>query len=93
MKDGDCACFAVPAHEHDREAVGGHREDRKAGRVRPQSVRALAPGSRRRLHNAGGMHLVVERELLHVGADRPARDPAVLVHALDDVATLAAEVE
>src|ERR1700751_2376368 len=92
MEDAD-GRDSFGACDRDRQAIRRHREKREAGLVGPQPVGVLAAHAWGRLEDAGGVHLVVERELLDVGPDRVARKAPVLVDALDLVAALAAEVE
>ena len=77
-------------------SAGSRRTSRGAARpARPSRARrrVLAAAARVGAEDTVGVHLVVEREPLDVGAERVAREAAVLVDALDVVAALAAEVE
>jgi hypothetical protein len=93
VEDGDRGLVPVDPGERDREAIGGHGEDRQVGFIRPQAVRPLVTHCRDCLQHACRVHLVVERELLQVGTDRLAGDPPVLVGAVDLVAALTPQVE
>src|SRR5262249_21343058 len=73
--------------------VGGHRENRQASLLGPETVGMLAAHRGDCAQHAGRVHLVVERELRDVGADGLAGYAPVFVGSLGDVSALAAQVE
>ena len=81
------------ARDGDREAVGGHREQRHVCVLRPEAVARRAAQPWRRAMHGRRMHLPVEGEPLGGQAERLTRDPAVLLDALGAVAGSTRQVE
>ena len=75
MQDGDCRAGRVGAHDGDRQAVGGHGEQRDARLVGPEAVARRAAGGRACAVHRRRVHLAVEREVL-VRRDRATRTRA-----------------
>src|SRR4051794_16888142 len=93
VQDGERGLAAVCPRKRDRQAVGGEREQRQAGLVRPEPVAALATGARSRSQDVGRMVLVVHRERVGLRANLRAEPAAILVHPLRLVGGRAAQVE
>ncbi len=86
--------LGAAAGECDRNAVRGQGGDREPGDVRPERValRLAAHPGLAPVHDRA-VHLVVQRQVVRVGAELGAEDAAVLVHSLDVVTGPPAEVE